>query len=65
MPRILVVDDKQDNLTTVSALLKRLIPDCVVVTAGSGKEGIERARVESPDVILYHRFCHPMRTDYQ
>jgi len=52
MPKILAIDDKTDNLITLSALLKALIPDCEVLTAQSGPEGIEKARAESPDTIL-------------
>jgi len=52
MKRILAVDDKKDNLISLSALLRSLIPDCVVMTALSGVEGIEKARKELPDTIL-------------
>ena len=52
MPKILVIDDKQDNLNTISRLLKNLIPDCNVLTARSGVEGIEEAKAELPDTIL-------------
>ena len=52
MPKILAIDDKKDNLITLSALLKALLPDCEVLTAQSGPEGIEKARAESPDTIL-------------
>jgi len=52
MPKILAIDDKQDNLITISALLRNLIPDSVVLTAGSGKEGIAKAKAELPDTIL-------------
>jgi len=52
MPKILTIDDKQDNLTTISALLKNFVPDCFVITAQSGTEGIEKARTELPDTIL-------------
>ena len=52
MAKILAIDDKQDNLITISALLKTLIPDCKVITALSGPEGIEKAIAESPDTIL-------------
>jgi len=52
MAKILVIDDKQNNLITVSALLKALIPGCKVITALSGHEGIEKAIAESPDTIL-------------
>ena len=52
MPKILAIDDKEDNLITITAVLTSLIPDCRVITARSGPEGIEVAKVESPDTIL-------------
>lgn len=52
MPKILVIDDKKDNLTSISALLETLIPDSFVTTAQSGAEGIEKAQAELPDTIL-------------
>ncbi len=52
MPKILAIDDKEDNLITVSAILKLFIPECKVITALSGAEGLRSAKSESPDVIL-------------
>ncbi|MCX7678080.1 MAG: response regulator [Spirochaetes bacterium] len=52
MSTVLVIDDKQDNLVAVTALLKNLKPDCRVITALSGEEGITKAEQELPDVIL-------------
>jgi PAS domain S-box-containing protein len=52
MHKILAIDDKMDNLITLSALLKNLMPGCSVITAQSGMEGIEMARTELPDAIL-------------
>jgi len=52
MQKILAIDDKMDNLATLSALLKNLMPGCAVITAQSGMEGIEKARAELPDAIL-------------
>ena len=40
MPKILAIDDKRDNLISISALLKALIPGCQVITAQSGAEGL-------------------------
>ena len=51
-PKILAIDDKKDNLVTLSALLKNLMPDCAVITAQSGTEGIAKAKAERPDAIL-------------
>ncbi len=52
MPKILAIDDKQDNLITLSAILKNLIPECNVITAQSGSEGLKKAKIHSPDTIL-------------
>ncbi len=52
MPKILAIDDKRDNLTALAALLKALMPECSVIVAQSGPEGIEKAQREQPDTIL-------------
>ncbi len=52
MKRILTIDDNQDNLVTVKALLKHAIPDCEVIAASSGEEGLQKAIIEKPDTIL-------------
>lgn len=52
MKRILTIDDNQDNLVTVNALLKHAIPDCEVIAASSGEEGLQKAIIEKPDTIL-------------
>ena len=52
MKKILVIDDKQDNLISIKALLKNYLPNCEVITAISGVEGINLAGKEQPDTIL-------------
>ncbi|MCF7920111.1 MAG: response regulator [Candidatus Cloacimonetes bacterium] len=52
MQKILAIDDKQDNLEAIKALLHHLMPECRVLTALSGAEGIELARIEKPDTII-------------
>jgi two-component system cell cycle sensor histidine kinase/response regulator CckA len=52
MPKILAIDDKMDNLVTLSALLRNLMPECTVMIAESGMEGIGKARAELPDAVL-------------
>nr|NJM00956.1 response regulator [Desulfobacula sp.] len=52
MPKILAIDDKPDNLVTLSALLKNMMPGCTVATAQSGMEGLREAKAGQPDVIL-------------
>lgn len=49
---ILAIDDNQDNLTTLKAVLKDAFPGAVVFTAATGELGIEIALDKNPDVIL-------------
>ncbi|MEE8399668.1 MAG: response regulator, partial [Desulfobacterales bacterium] len=64
MGKILAIDDKPDNLTAISALLESAIPECSVVTASSGAEGIEKAKSELPDTILLD-VCMPEVDGYE
>ncbi len=48
--KILVVDDEPDLRSTVEYRLK--FADCDVVSASNGREGLERAASEMPDLIL-------------
>jgi len=52
MKRILTIDDTPDNQVTVKALLGHAIPDCEVISASSGEEGLHKAIIEKPDTIL-------------
>jgi two-component system cell cycle sensor histidine kinase/response regulator CckA len=52
MQKILAIDDRMDNLVSLSALMKNLMPGGAMIIAQSGREGIEKARAESPDAIL-------------
>lgn len=52
MRKILAIDDQPDNLTTIKAVIINNIPNCEVITALSGKEGIRIAKKEQPDTIL-------------
>lgn len=72
MPKILVIDDRQDNLLAIGALLEHLIPGCSVLTATSGPDGIALAQQEMPDTILLdvqmpvmngYETCHKLKTD--
>ncbi|MCH8194137.1 MAG: response regulator [Planctomycetes bacterium] len=49
-PKILVVDDEHDLVSTVEYRLK--FSNCQVVTAENGEEGLEKAAAEQPDLIL-------------
>ncbi len=52
MKRILAIDDTLSNLELIKAVLVRQFPDCEILTARSGKEGIEVAREVLPETIL-------------
>jgi PAS domain S-box-containing protein len=52
MSKILIIDDRNDNLIALEALLNDLLPECDVLSAQSGMQGIECAIKEQPDTIL-------------
>lgn len=52
MKKILIIDDNEDNLISIKALLNNFIPDIEIILAQSGKEGIATTRKERPDTIL-------------
>jgi len=49
-PRILVVDDEPDLVSTIQCRLEWC--KCEVITAANGEEGLEKAVNEKPDLIL-------------
>lgn len=52
MIKILAIDDHQDNLVTLKAILQDIIPYAVLYTALNGPKGLELAITNDPDVIL-------------
>ena len=50
--KILAIDDNQDNLITIKALVGDIFPDARMIMANSGAKGLEIAASEKPDVIL-------------
>jgi len=50
--KILAIDDIQDNLKILKALIEEFFPEASVLTATSGKRGLEMAASEDPDIIL-------------
>ncbi len=50
--KVLAIDDNFDNLISLKAVLKELIPDIKIFTALDGKRGLEIAMESNPDVIL-------------
>jgi PAS domain S-box-containing protein len=49
---ILAIDDIQDNLISLKALIRESFPDALIFTALSGAKGLEIASEKDPDVIL-------------
>ncbi len=49
---ILAIDDNLDNLITIQALTSEAFPNAKIIMALNGKEGLELAASENPDVIL-------------
>ena len=52
MKKILAIDDIKENLVAIKETIEDLMPDYLVLTAQSGKEGLKIARDEHPDTIL-------------
>lgn len=52
MIKILAIDDTNDNLISLKALITDAFPDSYIITALNGKTGIELALENDPDVIL-------------
>jgi len=52
MPKILAIDDIDDNLVSLNAIIRDTISDSVIFTANNGQDGIALAVEETPDVIL-------------
>lgn len=50
MPRILIVEDNEENREVLSRRLQRRGYD--VITANDGQQGVEMARAEKPDLVL-------------
>ena len=52
MIKILAIDDNQDNLISIKALISESFPDALVLTSLTGTKGLELAAAEDPDVIF-------------
>ncbi|MFA6598390.1 MAG: PAS domain S-box protein, partial [Ignavibacteriaceae bacterium] len=70
--KILAIDDNNDNLISLKALINEAFPESITVTAIDGKRGLELAATEDPDVILLDvimpgmdgfEVCHNLKTD--
>src|SRR5690554_2777891 len=52
MKKILAVDDNEINLILLNQIFKLHYPDFIFLKATSGREGIELAKKENPEIIL-------------
>lgn len=52
MPKIMIVDDDEATRSLFTALIDMMFPDCEVLPASSGEEGVALARAIEPDVIF-------------
>ena len=50
--KILVIDDNEDNLISLKALISLAFPESKLLLANRGKQGLELAVAENPDVVL-------------
>lgn len=50
--KILAIDDNDDNLTVLKAVVRDAFPDAKILTALNGVKGVELALSMNPDVIL-------------
>ncbi len=52
MPLILAIDDREDNLITLRALLNQHFDDAEIVTCLSPRDGLEKAEEILPDLVI-------------
>lgn len=52
MPKILAIDNIDNNLISLKAIINNAFPGSIVLTAPSGPKGIELAMTDNPDIIL-------------
>ncbi len=52
MKKILVVEDKVDNLISTRALLSAILDDVEIITATSGREAVVKVRSDEPDLVV-------------
>jgi PAS domain S-box-containing protein len=52
MKKVLAIDDNEINLILLNQIFKLHYPDFVFLKATSGKEGIELAKEENPEIVL-------------
>jgi len=50
--KILIIDDNQDNINILQALIEEAFSETSIFQALNGRQGLEMARKEDPDVIF-------------
>ncbi|PJJ07271.1 PAS domain S-box-containing protein [Flavobacterium sp. 1] len=50
--RILIVEDNKINMFLAKTLVKRIIPNAIILEASDGQEGVEQFEINNPDLIL-------------
>jgi len=50
--RILIVEDNKINMFLAKTLVKRIIPNAIILEAMDGEEGVEQFEIHKPDLIL-------------
>jgi PAS domain S-box-containing protein len=50
--RILIIEDNKINMFLVKTLVKRIIPNAIILEAMDGQEGVEQFEINNPDLIL-------------
>lgn len=50
--KILVVEDNKINMLLVKTLIKKIIPNCIIIEASDGNDAVEKYINEHPDAIL-------------
>ncbi|WP_264563740.1 PAS domain S-box protein [Flavobacterium sp. N3904] len=50
--RVLIVEDNKINMFLAKTLVKRIIPNVIILEASDGQEGIEQFELNKPDLVL-------------
>lgn len=50
--KILIVEDNKINMLLSKTLLKKIVPNCVLIEASNGDDAVKQFEIEKPDLIL-------------
>ncbi len=54
MPTLLIIDNRESDLSVLSKLLKNIIPGFRIITTSNSSKMLEKAQAEKPDTILIY-----------